>query len=82
MPGPSASITLQRDWNEDKGIPWPLGEPLGGAASALYTVGETLNLLQEINSQKHKARGVGLSEVSESGVCPRCVPGKGSRKAK
>lgn len=50
--------------------------PLGGATSAFYIVGKTLSLLQEINSQKHKARRAGLFEVSESGVCLLCVPGK------
>lgn len=50
--------------------------PLGGVASAFYPVGKTLSLLQEMNSQKHKARGAGLFEVSESGLCLLCVPGK------
>lgn len=74
MPGP-------RGWECRQGVGslWPLGGPLGGAASALYTVGDTLSLLQEINSQRHKARGAGLSEVSKSGDGPGCVPGKGSR---
>lgn len=48
----------------------------GPSVSAFYIVGKTLSLLQEINSQKHKARGAGLFEVSESAGCLLCVPGK------
>lgn len=44
MPGPSASITLPGHRNVNKGALWPLGGPLGGAASAPSIVGETLSL--------------------------------------
>lgn len=43
----------------------------------LHSTGTTLSLLQEINSQKHKAGGVGLSEVSESAVCLHVCQAKG-----
>lgn len=47
--------------------------PLGGAASAFYIVGKPLSLLQEINSQKHKARGWDfLRSVSLESACCVC----------
>lgn len=63
-------------WDADKSILGFCVGPLGGVASAFYPVGKTLSLLQEMNSQKHKARGAGLFEVSESGLCLLGVPGK------
>lgn len=51
----------------------------GPSVSAFYIVGKTLSLLQEINSQKHKARGAGLFEVSESAVCLLCARQKGNQ---
>lgn len=52
--------------------------PLGGAAFASSIVGKTLSLLQETNSQKHKARGRGFlrSASLESACCVCQAKGK------
>lgn len=67
MPGP-------RGWEGRQGVGslWPLGGPLGGAASALYTAGDTLSLLHEIvRGTRLEGRGSLRSASLETaqGVC-------------
>lgn len=74
---PSALLALGGDWDVGKSILLASGWAPGWSRLCSLQSGQNPSLLQEINSQKHKAGGAGLSEVSESAVCLHQCQAKG-----